>query len=864
MRANISLIKIFLFSILFITYTAAQNFNIEDYLEFLSQHQNMSTEELLSMHPAGNFLDNISSNYEDALYFDSIDIKYNLTEFEKSLIGDHGFMVSERLSKISFGEAILEIFHKDLPVFVSTDAILHAFHISYDRILQDMEIGLLEPKLIDLLNGLRSSMPQLHNRYSSTPGMMTMLRDVDVYLTVPLILMQQTTSPYYPENTDLVNDVLSWIEAEEADTNVLFSSNCRNYDWSQFKPRGHYVYDPNDPSAVNQEPYFKTMMWFGRIELYLMKPNSLGYPCPAQTFEDVQRQAIDAMLIDELYDLAVVEPLHQEIDNVIKFFVGESDNVTLENLDYLKQAVSLDSASQLLDSLKMVEYQDTLSNQAFAYQLILSQILYSDPMNPDSVVPASAFLMFGQRFVIDSYITASVVFDRIMYQGLKVCRLFPSTLDVLFSLGNSASAQLLIDELNEYHYSSNLAALRYLIDHYDPAFWGSSIYNFWLNSLRKLNPPEDRSNLPEFMQTAAFWQQKMNTQLASWTELRHDNLLYAKQSYTAGGICSYPFSFVEPFPELYSNLKDLCEEASTYFTSLNFPDPVRKSRIINYFNRFYGIADTLQSICEKELAGIQFSSSEVSFLQNMLYATGQSGIAFDGWYPNLFYDDPFSGLMGYEGLMESDHIVADIHTTPTYCGGGSLGAISHVGTGPINLGVFITENHLGESTAFVGPVMSYYEYRTMNFLRLNDDEWDDTYLQLALRPDWVNIYLADTLGESRGEGATLITSVEQDENNLLIPQTEILVSNYPNPFNPTTIIAFTIPYDLTNSQTVLNIYDIQGKLIRTLVNERLPAGNYLSKWDSKNNEGIFVSSGVYIYNLEVDRHQVSGKMMLLK
>ena len=87
-----------------------------------------------------------------------------------------------------------------------------------------------------------------------------------------------------------------------------------------------------------------------------MKPGSLAYPCPAQTFEDVQRQAIDAMLIDELYNLAAVEPLHQEIDDVIKFFVGESDNVTLENLDYLKQAVSLDSASQLLDSLKMVEF----------------------------------------------------------------------------------------------------------------------------------------------------------------------------------------------------------------------------------------------------------------------------------------------------------------------------------------------------------------------------------------------------------------------------------------------------------------------------------------------------------------------------
>jgi len=128
----------------------------------------------------------------------------------------------------------------------------------------------------------------------------------------------------------------------------------------------------------------------------------------------------------------------------------------------------------------------------------------------------------------------------------------------------------------------------------------------------------------------------------------------------------------------------------------------------------------------------------------------------------------------------------------------------------------------------------------------------------------VNIYLADSLGNPRGDGRTLITSVETDKSKLLIPESEIIINNYPNPFNPNTIIAFTIPYDLTNSQTVLNIYDIQGKLIRTLVNEKLPAGNYLSKWDGKNSEGISVSSGVYIYNIEVEYRQASGKMMLIK
>ncbi len=551
------------------------------------------------------------------------------------------------------------------------------------------------------------------------------------------------------------------------------------------------------------------------------------------------------------------------MENILKFFVGESDNVRLDHLDYLKQAITLNNPAELLDSLKMVEFQDTLANQAFAYQLILSQILFGDPMSPDSIQPASAFMMFGQRFVIDSYVTGTVVFDKILYYGNRICRLYPSTLDVLFSLGNSASAQLLIDELDEFHYSTNLAALRYLIDHYDPDFWGSSIYNYWLNSIRKLNPPEDRSGFPEFMQTAAFWQQKMNTQLASWTELRHDNLLYAKQSYTGGTICSYPFSYVEPFPEFYSVLNDYSTEALNYFTNLNFPDPSIKNKIIYYFGRCKAITDTLQTICEKELAGIPFNNGEQTFLSGMIYATGQSGVAYDGWYPNLFYDDIFRGEWGYEGLMESDHIVADIHTTPTNCGGGYIGAISHVGTGNINLGVFITENHLGEPTAFVGPVMSYYEYRTTNFLRLTDDEWASTYLQAALRPEWVNIYLADSLGQSRGNGPSLITSVEQIKNPV-IPQSQILLNNYPNPFNPYTIISFSIPYDLTNSFVELKIYDINGRLVKTLLNENLPAGNYLTKWEGDNISGTKVSSGIYIYSIRVGDRAVNNKMSLIK
>jgi len=210
--------------------------------QFASCFSPAQLEELLQMHDAGFFTDQINTNYEDALYFDTLDGFYNFTEFEKSLIEDHGFMVSERLKRISFGGSFLEIFNEDFPVFVSTDAILHAFHISYDRILTDMEVGLLEDRLIELLWNLRNSMSQLHSNYSSNPEMMTMLKDVDIYVTVPLLLLEENAQPYYPENNAMIDTILNWIEDEQGGvSSTIFSSTCRVMDWSQFKPRGHYV-----------------------------------------------------------------------------------------------------------------------------------------------------------------------------------------------------------------------------------------------------------------------------------------------------------------------------------------------------------------------------------------------------------------------------------------------------------------------------------------------------------------------------------------------------------------------------------------------------------------------------------------------
>ena len=100
------------------------------------------------------------------------------------------------------------------------------------------------------------------------------------------------------------------------------------------------------------------------------------------------------------------------------------------------------------------------------------------------------------------------------------------------------------------------------------------------------------------------------------------------------------------------------------------------------------------------------------------------GTGYSGWYSKLFYSD-FNHQFVI-GLMEKDHIVADIHTVPTDCGGGVIGAIPHVGTGEINLRSIFSRTSKIKNMAFIGPVLSYYEYTHLIFYVFTDQEWDNT------------------------------------------------------------------------------------------------------------------------------------------
>jgi hypothetical protein len=116
-------------------------------------------------------------------------------------------------------------------------------------------------------------------------------------------------------------------------------------------------------------------------------------------------------------------------------------------------------------------------------------------------------------------------------------------------------------------------------------------------------------------------------------------------------------------------------------------------------------------------------------------------------------------------------------------------------------------------------------------------------------------YLLDDI-ELSGESV-----VDVANSNLNIPDAFYVYQNYPNPFNPSTTIRYSIP---ESENIIVSIYDINGNLISTLLNTRQNAGTHEVSWDGKNNSGIPVVSGVYLYNVQAGNSSKISKMILLK
>jgi hypothetical protein len=92
------------------------------------------------------------------------------------------------------------------------------------------------------------------------------------------------------------------------------------------------------------------------------------------------------------------------------------------------------------------------------------------------------------------------------------------------------------------------------------------------------------------------------------------------------------------------------------------------------------------------------------------------------------------------------------------------------------------------------------------------------------------------------------------------PTTFALHQNYPNPFNPSTTIGFSVSQ---SGPAMLEVYDVTGRHVRTLLRGNVAAGQHTVQWDGRDDRGFSVGSGVYFYRLRAGANSVASRKMLL-
>jgi hypothetical protein len=744
---------------------AAKPLEFQIFEKLLAQHQDMTFDQLRArtVKPR-DYAGELSFDPTKASHFDTLNKKFQLTEAELALFKKNGFVSLDLNRRHSFASSYFEIYSADLPVFVSTDSIMHALHKSYDEILMDMEMNVFTPTISKILTDAHEEI----GKRAKQEKIDTNAADVDLYLTVALNLLVGAGSPavdtdyqgkpiwdgklkftsHFGQDAaalELLNEVRSlrlhdpYAYDPESSKPIKIYGGERYPDFSQFKPRGHYT--------KNQQlkTYFRTMMWLGRVDCGF---NVLPPVDTKGMRVDSDRELRDALLFCEtLTATNGLKPL-KAMDEVIGFMVGRSDNLTVFTLIDVTNKAGVKSLAAARDADSLEKVKTELKTGNHAAQMIRSQLVISDPKTTFKVPPPSVFQVFGQRFIIDSFVLSQVVYDSIIYKNVKQRRMMPMGLDVFAALGNNEAINLLEPELKKWNYSANAMAARDFVNLHPEAYWKSNLYVLWLDCLRTLHTDKSgEKRFPEAMKTHAWQMKQLQTQLGSWAELRHDTILYAKQSYTARPSCEYPAGYVEPYPEFYAKVKFFAEEAGRLFAAAEFPSPTplpgqdvadvakgakgRQEGYVKFFKQMSETVGMLEALAKKELAGEAFTDAERLFIKKTvdMRGGGSGPPRYDGWYPNLFFDRSECSAWV--------PVVADVHTDP------ESASCLEVGVGDAMLGVIAIDNDK-DHMVYVGPLYSYYEFQQPVQQRLTDPEWQSMIAKgkLPTRPDWTKDFVA--------------------------------------------------------------------------------------------------------------------------
>lgn len=577
--------------------------------------------------------------------------------------------------------------YAEQPVFVTTDAVLHIYHLVFDKLLRDLERETLAPAARQLTARLVAGAQKQVKALGGTP-LEADARRALAYLAVAQKLADPAAS-VPPEVGQVVAAELKLIEAHAGTApSPIFAASGLLEDYSQYVPRGHYT------RSETLKRYFRTLTWLGRINLRVQKA-------------DETRTA--ALITHLLTGDAQAQALWARLYDPTALLIGASDDLNYRQYAQTLQTVTGGNIRRLGDAATVKAFQAALAK--LPPPRVNSVFVVAKPGEGVDVRGRETlgFRLMGQRFTLDGAALQQLVYREVGTEQKP--RTLPRGLDLLAAMGSNAALNELkkLGDAGYANYGTQMQKVRGQFAALRPADWNANVYSGWLYVLQALAKPEARdSRYPAFMRTPAWTRKEMLTALGSWTELRHDTLLYAKQVMAemgAGEEPEHPRGYVEPNAAVWTRLLALEALTRRVLTEQN----ILSERTANNLESLRDMLDFLKAATARQLAGQPLSRDSYDRIhffggwleQLKLASTDPEGE--DGGGTPTFDEPPYAG------------VVADVAT--------ATDRALEEATGTIHELYAVVPDGRGGQQIARGGVYSQYEFTVPVSGRLTDEAW---------------------------------------------------------------------------------------------------------------------------------------------
>ena len=622
-----------------------------------------------------------------------------IKDFDSTLcqkLGEQGFAIVP-----SNTQQLFHIYEQndytDFPNFVTTDLYLQLYHLYIDCMLRELEEYQLLPLMTEFTNDMMDAMKAIiHNsEYDDSETHRIAGRNLQFFMVANhLFTGKPVDTNYITERAEIEK----CLNAENTRSGIMMDyMGDIPFPYSLFRARGHYTRS----DALKR--YFHGMMW--------LQTASLGLEHETEVKQAVQ-MACTMKLFTKLRNK------YDKINNLITLLMGEPDNLGMLQVITEVDKTHMKMEELMNDDKTIAKLTKTL-NEIGDKQTRIRPKFEKTSHNKINVM--------AQRYQSD----AEVLQEMVDYDSKVTKRAVPKGTDVMAAMGVSAAEQILKEEKTEW--KQLLPTLDKMKKRMGEIDWKETTATQWMETLKVLAEPHV-DPAPYFMQNPEWGKKDLNAALASWAELKHDAILYAKQPMGAecGGGESVPEpvvkGYVEPNVKFWKKAVELLDNTAKILESQN----LMTEKIEGETARLRDEATFLLRVSEKELEGKTLSDEEYDQIEYI-------GATFENISLELLRapDQELYNWVDIEGADRKVALVADVYTANADNNPSKSILFEAVGDADE---IYVVVEIGGYLYLTRGAVLSYREFiQPIDQPRLTDEEWQEQ-LQSNPRkgvPEWM-------------------------------------------------------------------------------------------------------------------------------